>query len=280
MDNASNLIQCFIRSHASEAARVLENCSTDELVPFFARTPPELAAALFNTMETSTSVACLERMAAAQAAAALAQVPLERAAMLVRRLQPEAREAVLPLLPPDFNKHLELLLRYPEETAGALMEPRVFTLPPEISVKEALARVQANPDYALYYLYVVERDQTLAGVLNLRELLAGGEGASVAALMHRDVVCLRMGDSLASVLAHPAWLEFYTLPVLDEQALFAGALRHRTLRQLASRADLMAHPGQAGTALGELYRIGLSALVKSTLGVDRLPSPIADHADQ
>ncbi len=269
--DGSNLIHSFIRDHTHQAARVLENRSLDELVPFFEHIPPELAASLFNTMEAHTAGGCLERMEADRAAGALARVPLERTALLLRRLLPDTREAVLRRLPPEPGRYLRLLLHGREDTAGALMEPRVFTLPPEISVAEALARVRSNPERASHYLYVLERDQTLAGVLTLRELLAAAEGAEVASLMQRDVVCLRMGDSLASVLVHPAWLEFHTLPVLDEKDLFTGALRHKTLRQLTERVQGPVRLGHAGVALGELFRIGLSGLVNSALGMDDRP---------
>lgn len=194
-------------------------------------------------------------------------------------MKPETREAVLPLLAAEPGRHLELLLHSREDSAGALMEPRGLTLPPEISAAEALARVQANPHHASYYLYVVERDQTLLGVLNLRELLAGQAEDPVTALMHRDVVCLRMDDSLASVMVHPAWLDFHTLPVLDQQALFAGTLRHKTLRRLAHRLDSRGRVDQVGSALGELYRIGLAALVKSAIATDGSNPSFEDDAD-
>ena len=279
MTNGLGLVHCFIRDHASEAARVLEKRSLDELTSFFTDTPAELTALLFDAMEAGSAAGCLERMEAALAAAALAELPLERAALLMRRVKPEAREAVLPLLPAEPGRHLELLLRYREDSAGALTEPRGFTLPPDVSVAEALLRVQANPDYASYYLYVVERDQTLVGVLSLRELLAGQAEDSVTALMHRDVMCLRMDDSLASVLVHPAWLDFHVLPVLDESALFAGTLRHKTLRRLARRLESGGQIGQAGSDLGELYRIGLAALVKSAIGTESSGPSFVDDAN-
>ena len=269
--DGTTLIHRFISGHVHQAARVLENRSLDELVPFFDGIPAELAASLFNTMEASTAAGCLERIDPERAADALARVPLERAALLLRRLLPETRKAVLRRLPPEPGKHLRLLLRCREDSAGALMEPRIFTLPAEVSAGEALARVRSNPERASHYLYVLERDQTLAGVLTLRELLAAAARTKVAALMQRDVVCLRMGDSLASVLAHPAWKEFHTLPVLDENNLFTGALRHKTLRQLAERVQGPARSDQAGLALGELFRIGLSGLVNSALAVEDAP---------
>ena len=277
MDRASNVIDHFIRAHSAEAARVLENCPLDDLVAFFEGTPPELATSLFNTMESSIAVACLERMPAAEAGSALGGLPADRAAHLVRRMKQETKAAVLKALPGDFTRHLNRLLRYREETAGALMDSLVFTVPPEISASEALDRMQTSPARVLYYLYAVGRDQTLAGVVSLRELLGADEGRSVASIMRREVMFLRAEDSLASVLVHPSWMDFHTLPVLDEQGLFAGALRHKTLCHLAGRSDRLLRPGQAGAALGELYRIGLSALAKSALGAEDPVSSVADR---
>lgn len=267
MERSPDLVHSFIRAHPAEASRVLENHPLHELVPLFAGMPPDLCGELFGTLEASTAAACLERMEAGRAAEALARLPLERGAALLRRLQPAGCQAVLERLPPDPGRHLQLLLSCGEETAGALMDPRMLTLPPEVTAEEALARVRAHPEQATHYSFVVERDQTLAGVLSLRELLAGDAEVPVSTLMRRDVICLRMEDSLASVRVHPGWLEFHVLPVLDDGNRFAGALRHKTLRRLAG-ARHPDWPGQAGTALGELYRIGLSALVKGALEID------------
>ena len=277
MVESPTLVHSFIRGYPAEAARVLENHPLDELVAVFARTPPDLSAALFETMEASTAAACLERMEAGRAAEAVAQLPLERGVPLLRRLPPEGWKAILELLPPEPRRHLDLLLSCREETAGALMDPRMLTLPPEVAAGEALARVRANPEQASHYLYVVDRDHSLAGVLSLRELTGGGKEAPVATLMRRDVLWLRMDDSLASVRVHPGWLAFHILPVLDDHGRFAGALRHKTLRRLAGVQD-QGRSAQAGTALGELYRIGLSALARSALEMER-PAPAAGRPE-
>ena len=101
MDRPPDLIHSFIRGHPAEASRVLESHPLHELVPLFARMPPDLSRALFETMEASTAAACLERMEAGRAAEALARLPLERGAPLLRRLQPAGRRAILELMPPD-----------------------------------------------------------------------------------------------------------------------------------------------------------------------------------
>ena len=156
------------------------------------------------------------------------------------------------------------------------MDPRVLTLPPEVTAAEARGRMDARPDQASDCFHVVERDQTRAGVLGLRELLSAPSETPVSALMRRQVDCLRMDDSLASVRVHPGWLELHVLPVLDGSGRFAGALRHRTLRRLGE-ADRPHRPDPVGAALGELYRIGLAALVRGAVGEERA-GPASDDS--
>lgn len=278
MIESSNLAHHFVRNHAAEAARVLENCSLDGMTQFFLQTPSELAAPLLDTMESSIAAACVERMPASQAAGALSGLAASRAAQIVRRVKPETKSQILEMLSTDFLRRLNRLLSYREETAGALMESLIFTVPPEISAGEALSRLQTSPVPVLNYVYVVSRENTLTGVFSLRELLAADEAEAASVIMHRDVMFLRTDDSRASVSAHPSWKDFHTLPVLDEQDLFAGALRHKTLRQLASASDQFQHAGQAGAALGELYRIGLAALAKGAMGAEDIQAPAADQS--
>ena len=269
MDSELSLAHRFAQDHPAEAARVLEPLSLEELAQFLESLSSPVAAELLKPMDALAAARCLERLSTGLATAIVAQLPLERGAVLMRHLDENTRATLLQALPPESATPLALLLRYGENTAGALMNPRAFTLPTDIAAEEALRRVRTSPEHATYYLYVVERDYSLVGVLNLRELMSAPADARIEAIMRRDLIRLQATASLEAVLAHPGWLEFHTLPVVDENGLFAGALRHKTLRQLASQGLGRTRPAQAGAALGELYRIGLAGLIKGaaeTLG--------------
>ena len=262
MDGELNLAHCFVEGHPTEAARVLEQLPAEELVRFFDTLPPQVAAELLKPMDAQAAARCLEQMNAEAAPAVVSQLPLEKTAVLMRRLDDHTRDRLLQALPAESATPLALVLRYGENTAGALMNPRAFTLPADIAAEEGLRRIHASPGHATYYVYVVERDHSLVGVVNLRELMAAPAGARIETIMRRDVVRVQAVASLEAVSAHPGWLEYHTLPVVDENGLFVGSLRYKALRRLASQA--MGPPGseRAGAALGELYRIGLDGLIK------------------
>lgn len=264
MENTLTLAHQFAQQHPMDAVRVLERRPPEELVPFLEKAPAQVALALFNLMDINIGARCLEQATTHLATTMVAQLPLERAVVLMRRLNDDVRASVLQELPPASAESITPLLRYSENTAGALVNPRILTLPPDINVQEALKRVHAAAKHAAYYLYVVERDQSLSGVVNMRELMSAPDDALISSIMRKGVIYLPATASLDAVFAHPGWLEFHTLPVVDEKGRFVGTLRNKILRQLASQHQGRFQPAQAGAALGELYRIGLSGLLQGT----------------
>ena len=265
-DHVVGLIGRFIHAHPAEACRVLERRPRDELVSFVAGLPAHVAGVLLGSMEAGAAALSLEAMEPPRAAAALSLVPEARAVALARALSTEVRGSVVGLLPPDRKRYAERLLSFREDTVGSLMDSRAPALLPDTSAVEAIAHVRADASRLSRYLYVVDRPGSLTGVVSIKDLLAGADDASVAELMTRNVVFLRTGDSLSSAEVHPAWAEYRMLPVVDEQGLFAGVLH----RSAGSAGDASARPGsptdQAAWALGELYGIGLSALMNGAIG--------------
>ena len=265
-DHVVGLIGRFIHAHPAEACRVLERRPRDESVSFVAGLPADLAGVLLGSMEAGTAALSLDAMEPPRAAAALSLVPEARSVALARALSTDVRGSVVGLLPRDRKRHVERLLSFPEDTVGSLMDPRAPALLPDTPAAEAIAHVRADASRLSRYLYVVDRPGNLTGVVSIKDLLAGDDDAPVEKLMARNVVFLRTGDSLWSAAVHPAWAEYRMLPVVDEQGLFAGVLH----RSAGSAGDASARPGsptdQAALALGELYGIGLSALVNGAIG--------------
>ena len=269
MESELVLAQIFATAHPADVAQLLEGLETGDIASFLSALSAESAAEIVQVIESYAALRCLEDMAAEQGGRIVAQLPLERGVILLRRLEDESRKAILTALPEEQRETLEVMLRYPEGTAGALMNPRVFTLPPDIDVEEALRRVRAHPRDAMYYLYVVGRDQQLAGVVNMRELMQAGPQERIDAVMRREVVRVGGNTPLPVILVHPGWLEYHVLPVVDENGLFIGALRHKNLRRLISQSgDLHPEEGvrSTGEALGELFQIGLAGLTRGATG--------------
>jgi magnesium transporter len=98
---------------------------------------------------------------------------LDDAADVIQEAPPENRDGLLALLVEPIRREVMGLLAYDEEEAGGLMNPRFAHVRPEMRSREALAtlRQQAKKQLDMpYYIYVLDREQRLLGVVSFREL--------------------------------------------------------------------------------------------------------------
>jgi magnesium transporter len=232
VDGRARLALRFLEDHPDESARLLEALAPDAATALLAHAPPGLAADVLRRMVPSFAVGCLERLPREQAAPVIEALPLGAAAGLLRRIEAEPQSALLRGLSESTGAALARLLAYPEDSAGGRMDPRVFTLPEDIRVAEAVERLRARPEYAMYYLYVVDREQRLVGVLNYRDLLLASDEATLRSVMRSPVVHLRATARGDALLAEPAWRVYLALPVVDADGILVGVVRSEALRDL------------------------------------------------
>lgn len=263
------LAQAFLEAHPLDAAPVLEGCDSGDAAAVLAGAPPAAAAGTLQRMARASAAECLARMAPAAAAAVVDALALDEAALLLRWVGADGAQAILAALPEDVAGPLRATLRFPERTAGAVMDPRVLSLPEDLTVQEALRRVRAAPRHVLYYLHVVERAGRLTGVLNLRELMLAPPEAPLAAVARPALARLNARDGWRAVVVHPGWRALHAMPVVDEGGVFLGAIRYETVRRLEGDVEttLAPRPG-LGTVLGlaELCWIGMTGILAALAG--------------
>lgn len=279
------LSDTFIDSHPEEAAGVLEGLPIEQTAAYLEATDAERSARVVGSMLAIGAAACLSHMEAERAAKIVEHLELDSAAAILRAVDATARERVLAVTDAAIAEPLARLLRYSEGTAGAFMDPRVKVVPAEITVAEAMARLRSGPGRVLYYLYVVDRDRRLVGVLNLRELTLAPAEETIGAIARREVARLSPTAARAAIVAHPRWRDVHALPVADESGRLLGAIRYGTFRRLEEELDndsRRQHPITLGVSLFELYwqataRL-LPLLVYALVGLLGARDPAEDRA--
>jgi len=231
-DGITSVALRFLEHHPDESARLLESLAPDSAAALLSLSAPGLAADVLRRVVPSFGVACLAQLPRERAPSVIEALPLAAAAGLLRRSDEQTRLTLLADLTEPTRAALARLLAYPEDSAGGRMDPRVFTLPEDILVAEAAVRLRAHPEYAMYYLYVVDREQRLTGVLNYRDLLLANDDATLKSVMRSQVVRLRATASGQALLAEPAWRVYLALPVVDEGGVLIGVVRFESLREV------------------------------------------------
>src|SRR5438270_6970529 len=132
-------------------------------------------AQILRDMDEKRAADILEYMSPDEAADVLGDLPEEKAEDLLNLMEDEEQSEVAELLP------------YADDTAGGLMTTEFVTLPRDLTVSEALARLRemAETPNMIYYLYVVAAEDSwkFEGVIALRSLILSDSSAPLERVM-------------------------------------------------------------------------------------------------
>ena len=152
-------------------------------------------------------------------------LPPDDAADVVQAAPQAEREGLLALLDEPTRKEVAALLAYAEDDAGGLMNPRYARLRPDMSVDEAITylRRQARERLeTIYYMYVLDAEQRLLGVVSFRDLFAAPPEKKVRDIMHTEVVTAPESMDQEALSRLFAEHDFLAIPVIDAERHVKG----------------------------------------------------------
>ena len=152
-------------------------------------------------------------------------LPPDDAADVVQEAAIEDRHDLLGLLDLTTRKEVAALLAYAEDDAGGLMNPRYARLRPEMSVDEAISYLRRQTREhveSVYYLYVLDAEQHLLGVVSFRDLFSAPPQARVRDVMHTEVVTVPEDMDQEAVSKLFAEHNFLAMPVVDAERRVKG----------------------------------------------------------
>jgi magnesium transporter len=264
MSAARVLAERYIDAFPADVARRVDRLRDDELGDALAGLPADSVAALLPHLAQSTAARVLADLPVETASDVAAALPLEQLATLARVVSAPARARLLEALPAPRAAAAASLLEYAPQTAGALMDPEVLTIPIDATVADARALIALRPQHLYYYLYALDSDGRLAGVIDIAELMQAADGP-VRAIVATQMTWLAPATPLSALAVHPAWRDYDALPVAGDERRFLGVLRHRRVRQLVARETTDTGDARAldtVVALGEVFWLGLCGMLQ------------------
>jgi magnesium transporter len=212
--------------HPADLADLIEDLDYKKRTDFIEDLDVEVAAEAFAEMERDTQIEILDHMDNAQASDLLEEMAPDEAADILGELPEEKADALLKLMEPEEAQEVRRLMVYEDGTAGSLMTTEYLSLSPGITVHEAftqLRRLAAEAE-TIYYLYLVEEDLTLSGVISLRELLMAEPDTLLRDLMQTRIISVHPQDSDEEVADHVNKYNLLAIPVVDNANRMLGII--------------------------------------------------------
>ncbi len=266
MSSDQILLEEFITNHTTDAVRLIEQLKNEQISDFISKLPIELAVKLLKEMDEYSALSCIEDLEMDLSAKIIEHLPSVTTSSILRRMNAESRQRILEKIDPRISASLAQMLNHLDNTAGALMNVQVTIVRDNQNVKEALDKIKKSKELLSPYVYVIDGDQKLRGVVKLEELIAAEPKELITNIMDTEIPHLFAEVDVQKILDHPGWVDYNALPVTDRSGIFLGALDQGVIRNIETdkKRKMPRHAILASNALGELYRIGLSGLIYST----------------
>ena len=147
------------------------------------------------------------------------------AADLLDSIGEERRQVILELLGTTQSAKLESLLEGEEETAGSLMNTDFLALVDDMTVAQAISAIRDSPRKESYfYVYCVDGDEHLVGVLSLRSLILADPAAKLRDIMVQSVVRTQLDSAPEEVAQLVSKYDLLSVPVVDHQNRLVGVV--------------------------------------------------------
>ncbi len=196
--------------------KIAKNLSTEDLSDLMEELDDHLRDDLAELMHRDQLVDALEAMDSDDAADVIADLP------------DEVAQEVLQDLPTEDRQEVEKLLEYPEDSAGGIMQVELVSVPEDASVEEVIEAIRDNADevQAVHFVYMVDSDNRLTGVLPLDRLILAKPETLAADVAKREFYTVLPRTDQEEVARMFKRYDLISMAVVDEDGVLLGRITH------------------------------------------------------
>ncbi len=210
--------------HPADIAEIISSVSRDEGESLFKDLDVKTAAETLSELEPDVQTRIIEEMDSDRASVIIGEMPPDEAADILGDLPAEKMKEILERINKEDAEDIQELLEHEEDTAGGLMTNEFLAYPPDTTVKEAmeLFKKDAEEIETIYYIYVIDDEEVLIGVLSLRELLLAEPEKMLSDIMVTNIKTVCPEDDESVVAAAISKYNLVAIPVIDSEGVLLG----------------------------------------------------------
>jgi len=224
----ANLVNLLQKQHPADLAQVFAELGEKDRSASFAllvERNSKLAMEALSELGPEGGAALLADRSAEEIARLLHDLPSDDAAAIIDNLPEPLNAAVVELIEKRPGDEVGELLEYDEQTAGRIMNPKVFALSEDMTAGEAITTLQGSRDVEMvFYLYVVDVRRHLVGVISLRRLLLVSPATALKRIMTTDLTSVRTDTDQEEAARLVASYNLLAIPVVDEENKLVGVI--------------------------------------------------------
>lgn len=194
--------------------RFLSYMSDEELTSFIQELTQELQLQVFQKIGVEKSAKIMDMM------------DNDDLATLFHEMEPKIKEAFLSKMDEEESTAVRDLMKYEAETAGRIMTNRFVWIPSHYTVMEVVAKLKSFAEIAetINYLYVIDGDKKLVGVVSYRDLILADANEKIEDIMFSRVISVSADTDQEEVANIIGRYDFLAVPVIEEDGTLVGII--------------------------------------------------------
>lgn len=242
----------------SDTALAISRLSPEERNLLLTLLEPVDAADLIEDISDTQAANLIEDLQPQQAAAILEELDSDHIADLLGELNEADANAIIDQMDSEEAEEARQFLTYPPDTAGGLMISEYLDFGSDQKVQDVLDDLQENREnyagYDVQYLYVTDDDNTLQGVLRMRDLLFPSRTTRLEKLMISKPYTINVSDSLEDLRNFFEKHDLFGVPVVDADNKLLGIVLPEAVEEANKKLSTKQFLGLSGIVGGEEFR--------------------------
>ena len=221
----ASLRDILVTMNPSDVAALFDGLEEKQIPLMFRLLPKEEAAETFVEMDPEAQQLLIQGFSDNELREVLDELYVDDAADLVEEMPANVVKRILTQADPEMRSSINQILRYRENSAGALMTMEYVSLRPDMTVEEAILRIrrQGVDKETIYTCYVLAKDRTLQGIVTVKDLLlAESDDTQIKEIMTTNVISVTTQDDQEEVAKMFSKYNFLALPVVDKENRMVG----------------------------------------------------------
>lgn len=218
----------FLPHHPYDQATFYEKAELETRQMMYRYLSPKEMADIFEAIELDDDEYedYFKEMNVNYAADLLSSMYTDDAVDVLNKLNKEQVATYLTVMDKESARQIKDLLHYEEYTAGSIMTTEFVSIPENSTVRSAMniLRNAAPNAETIYYVFVVDEDSRLSGIVTLRDLIISEEDTLISTIMNERVVSVSVGEDQEEVARMIKDYDFLAMPVVDFQNHLLGII--------------------------------------------------------
>jgi CBS domain-containing protein len=218
-----------------DLADIIEELDQDQRLVLFRQLETEHASDTLEEINPNVQRELISSLDKKHVAALINEMTPGQAADILGVLPWHEVKPIIQLIDHERAKKIQAIIEFHEEKVIHFSTVRYIAVPPDMTVGQAQDEYPklAKNKFVVMYLYVVDSEGRLLGVIDIRELLKADDTARLKDIMVEDIVSLKPSTQLKEAASLFIHYGFRAIPVVDEQNRLVGVVSYRDVMNLS-----------------------------------------------